>query len=59
MKFITVTMPCVSFTDISYEKDKIVANSNSNLSFHFLALRVGRDFEGKVISPHRKQVFAL
>lgn len=59
MKFITITMPCVSFTNISYKKGKIVASSNSNISFHFLALRVGRDFEGKVIRPHQKQVFPL
>jgi len=59
IKFITVTMPYVSFTDLSYKKDKIVASSNSNMSFHFLAFRVGRDFAGKVISAHQKQAFPL
>lgn len=60
MRFLTLTVPSISFTGVSYEKDKkIVANFNSSISFHVLALRAGRDFAGKVISPHEMQVFPL
>lgn len=34
------------------KKKKTIANSNSNISFHFLVLRVGRNSEGEVVSVH-------